>query len=302
VSVPAPTRNIQEFKTSPMTRLLLALDNWRRRASEASLGLPLGILAVTATFWLVVWLADQALQGSLSPVGVLVRIYGTGAFVMLTLLMVAIAVWMIVQRLGYRDVFFDGQGESAEQQSPAPKWDSSIPDFTGQITKLVSSMDAPASPLPATAPGEPAAPAAGKPPRSNAPANERTPSADQATPSADVENVENEQSAAPASSTAPATKPAAERASVAGPEPKKPAASPAAVAPVAPKTPATTPPPVAQPAASSAARPTSSPQSGKSVKGKGAPGKAAAGKSAPGKKAQAKSCTPKPLLKRKGRK
>lgn len=299
MSVPAPTRNIQEFKTSPMTRLLLALDSWRRRASEASLGLPLGILAVTATFWLVVWLADQALQGSISPVGVLVRIYGTGAFVMLTLLMVAIAVWMIVQRLGYRDVFFDGTGDSTEQQPPVSKWDSAIPDFTGQITKLVSSMDAPASPLPHEAPAEPAAPAAGKPPRTNDPAKERTPSAVQTAPS---EDVENEQSAAPASSTAPASKPVTEPASMAEPEPKKPAASPAAVAPVAPKSPATTPPPVAKPAASSAARPASSPQSGKSVKGKSAPGKAAPGKSAPGKKAQAKSCTPKPLLKRKGRK
>ncbi|NMR28420.1 hypothetical protein [Crystallibacter degradans] len=159
-----------------MTRLLLALDNWRRRASEASLGLPLGILAVTATFWLVVWLADHALQGSISPVGVLVRIYGTGAFVMLTLLMVAIAVWMIVQRLGYRDVFFDGTDDSAEQPPPAPMWDSSIPDFTGQITKLVSSMDAPVSPLALTTSTNPAVEA---PSESGMPADQPTTSSKQ---------------------------------------------------------------------------------------------------------------------------
>jgi hypothetical protein len=261
-----------------MTRLLLALGNWRRRASEASLGLPLGILAFTATFWLVVWLADQALQGSISPVGVLVRIYGTGAFVMMTLLMVAIAVWMIVQRLGYRDVFFDGTGDSTEQQSPAPKWDSAIPDFTGQITKLVSSMDAPASPLPATAPGESAAPAAGKPPRTADPASERTPSADQATPPA---GGESGQKAAPAPKTAPQ------------PAPTKPAASPAADAPSAAKSAAPSPSP-APPAAKSPV--------GKSAKGKSAPGKSDPSKNAPGKKAQAKSCASKPLLKRKGRK
>jgi hypothetical protein len=259
-----------------MTRLLLTLDNWRRRASEASLGLPLGILAVTATFWLVVWLADQALQGSISPVGVLVRIYGTGAFVMLTLLMVAIAVWMIVQRLGYRDVFFDGTGDSAEQQSAAPKWDSSIPDFTGQITKLVSSMDAPASPLPATAPGEPAAPTAGNPPRNDNPADECTPSADQAAPRA---GGESGQKAAPAPKTA------------SQPAPTKPAASPAADALAA-----------ATSAAPSPAPPAAKSPAGKSAEGKSAPGKSDPSKNAPGKKAQAKSCVSKPLLKRKGRK
>ncbi|MCW2134020.1 hypothetical protein [Arthrobacter sp. VKM Ac-2550] len=181
MSVPAPARNIQEFKTSPMTRLLLALDIWRRRAREASLGLPLGILAVTATFWLVVWLADHALQGSISPVGVLVRIYGTGAFVTLTLLMVAIAVWMIVQRLGYREVFFDGQDDSTEQPLPAPMWDSSIPDFTGQITKLVSSMDAPVSPLAHTTSTDPAVEA---PSESGMPTDQPTTSSKQTAPSA----------------------------------------------------------------------------------------------------------------------
>jgi len=269
VSVPAPTRNIQEFKTSPMTRLLLALDNWRRRASEAGLGLPLGILAVTATFWLVVWLADHALQGSISPVGALTRIYGTGAVVLLTLLMVAIAVWMLVQRLGYRDVFFDGQGGSTEDQSPAPKWDSSIPDFTGQITKLVSSMDAPASPRP------PTAPAAGTPQRNGNPADEGTLSTAQAAPMADGENGHRVASE---------------------PGPTKPEASTAADAPAAAKS-----------ATQPSARPAGSSPAGKSAKGKSAPGKSdpsknAPGKKAPGKKAQAKSCASKPLLKRKGRK
>ncbi|WP_139186737.1 hypothetical protein [Arthrobacter crystallopoietes] len=267
-----------------MTRLLLALDNWRRRASDAGLGLPLGILAVTATFWLVVWLADQALQGSISPVGALTRIYGTGAVVLLTLLMVAIAVWMLVQRLGYRDAFFDGQSDSTEQQSPAPRWDSSIPDFTGQITKLVSSMDAPASPLPPTAP---AAAAAGSLQRNDNPADGRTPSADQAAPAA---NGENGQQVAPA----PKPKTAPE------PEPTKPAASPAADAPAAAKS-------AAKSAAPSSAQPVGSFPVGKSAKGKSAPGKSDPSKSAPGnkkpgKKAQAKSCASKPLLKRKGRK
>lgn len=285
MSVPAPTRNIQEFKTSPMTRLLLALDNWRRRASEAGLGLPLGILAVTATFWLVVWLADHALQGSISPVGALTRIYGTGAVVLLTLLMVAIAIWMLVQRLGYRDVFFDGQGGSTEEQPPAPKWDSSIPDFTGQITKLVSSMDAPASPLAPTAPAASAAPADGTPQRNDNAADEPTPPTDQAAPPA---GEENGQKAAPAPKVA------------SRPEPTKPAASPAASAPAAAK-------PAAPSAAPSSAQPAGSSPVGKSAKGESAPGKSdpsksAPGKKAPGKKAQAKSYASKPLLKRKGRK
>lgn len=289
MSVPAPTRNIQEFKTSPMTRLLLALDNWRRRASEAGLGLPLGILAVTATFWLVVWLADHALQGSISPVGALTRIYGTGAVVLLTLLMVAIAVWMLVQRLGYRDVFFDGQGGSAEEQAPDAKWDSSIPDFTGQITTLVASMDAPASPLPPTAP---AAAAAGNLQRNDNPADGRTPSADQAASPAGGENAQH---------AVPAPKPK----TVPEPEPTKPAASPASDAPAAAKSAApSAAPSSAQPAGSS---PAGSSPAGKSAKGKSAPGKSAPSKSAPGKKApgqkaQAKSCASKPLLKRKGRK
>lgn len=273
-----------------MTRLLLALDNWRRRASEASLGLPLGILAVTATFWLVVWLADHALQGSISPVGALVRIYGTGAVVLLTLLMVAIAVWMIVQRLGYRGVFFDGAGDSTgdstEEQSPAQMWDSSIPDFTGQITKLVSSMDSPASPQPATAPESPGS---GKQPRDDDPATERARSAGQAAPST---GGEKRQDAVP--ETAPVSRSVAKLAPMAEPATAKPEASPAAVAPAAVKGPAADAPPLTKPAAST--------QAGKSAKGKSAPGKTAAGKSATVKKAQAKSAPSKPLLKRKGRK
>ena len=193
---------------------------------------------------------------------------------MLTLLMVAIAVWMIVQRLGYRDVFFDGTDDSTEQPQPAPSWDSSIPDFTGQITKLVSSMDAPASPLPATAPGAPATPAAGNPPRNDNPADECTPSADQAAPPV---GGESGQKAAPAPKTA------------SQPAPTKPAASPAADAPAAAKSAAPAPPAAKSPV-------------GKSAKGKSAPGKSDPSKNAPGKKAQAKSCVSKPLLKRKGRK
>jgi hypothetical protein len=76
-----------------------------RRAKAADLRLPLWVLGLTFAFWFAIFWADAPQVGLLSPVATLLKIYGAGISVAVTLAVVAAAVWSIVRRMGYADLF-----------------------------------------------------------------------------------------------------------------------------------------------------------------------------------------------------
>ncbi len=103
---PSPSKTSEQRRTTPASRLM---DGWHHaveRIRETGIGVPLAVLAVIAVFWVALRLANYAQQNAISPVEALVRIYGTGAAVLLTLVIAAASVWTIIERLGHTDKFF----------------------------------------------------------------------------------------------------------------------------------------------------------------------------------------------------
>lgn len=100
------------------------MDGWRHAADrirETGIGVPLVVLAVITLFWVALRLANYAQQNAISPVEALVRIYGTGAAVLLTLVIAAASVWTIIERLGYTDKFFGPESAGARTQAERPQ-------------------------------------------------------------------------------------------------------------------------------------------------------------------------------------
>ncbi|MFD1213733.1 hypothetical protein ACFQ36_16970 [Arthrobacter sp. GCM10027362] len=95
-------------------RIKAKLQALYRRAKEADLRLPLWVLGLTFGFWFAIFWADAPQIGSLSPVAVLLKIYGAGISVAATLAVVAAAVWTIVRRMGYGDLFTPDSDENAD--------------------------------------------------------------------------------------------------------------------------------------------------------------------------------------------
>lgn len=89
-------------------RIKAAVQGLRRRAKAADLRLPLWALGLTFGFWFAIFWADAPQVGSISPVAALLKIYGAGISVAATLAVVAAAVWSIVRRMGYGELFTPG--------------------------------------------------------------------------------------------------------------------------------------------------------------------------------------------------
>ncbi|GLB65757.1 hypothetical protein [Arthrobacter mangrovi] len=118
---PSPSKTSEQRRTTPASRLM---DGWRHAAErirETGIGVPLAVLAVIALFWVALRLANYAQQNAISPVEALVRIYGTGAAVLLTLVIAAASVWTIIERLGYTDKFFGPESTGARPQAERPQ-------------------------------------------------------------------------------------------------------------------------------------------------------------------------------------
>ena len=119
---PSPSKTSEQRRTTPASRLM---DGWHHaveRIRETGIGVPLAVLAVIAVFWVALRLANYAQQNAISPVEALVRIYGTGAAVLLTLVIAAASVWTIIERLGHTDKFFgpESAGTRPEANRPQP--------------------------------------------------------------------------------------------------------------------------------------------------------------------------------------
>jgi hypothetical protein len=100
------------------------MDGWHHaveRIRETGIGVPLAVLAVIAVFWVALRLANYAQQNAISPVEALVRIYGTGAAVLLTLVIAAASVWTIIERLGHTDKFFGPESAGARPDANRPQ-------------------------------------------------------------------------------------------------------------------------------------------------------------------------------------
>jgi len=122
VTSPSPSKTSEQRRTTPASRLM---DGWHHaveRIRETGIGVPLAVLAVIAVFWVALRLANYAQQNAISPVEALVRIYGTGAAVLLTLVIAAASVWTIIERLGHTDKFFGPEpaGTRPEANRPQP--------------------------------------------------------------------------------------------------------------------------------------------------------------------------------------
>jgi hypothetical protein len=122
VTSPSPSKTSEQRRTTPASRLM---DGWHHaveRIRETGIGVPLAVLAVIAVFWIALRLANYAQQNAISPVEALVRIYGTGAAVLLTLVIAAASVWTIIERLGHTDKFFgpESAGTRPEANRPQP--------------------------------------------------------------------------------------------------------------------------------------------------------------------------------------
>jgi hypothetical protein len=121
VTSPSPRNNSEQRRTTPANRLV---DGWRHaveRTRETGIGVPLAVLAVIALFWVALRLANYAQQNAISPVEALVRIYGTGAAVLLTLVIAAASVWTIIERLGHTDKFFCPEAAARRQEADRPQ-------------------------------------------------------------------------------------------------------------------------------------------------------------------------------------
>lgn len=118
---PSPNKTPEQRRTTPASRLM---DGWRHAAErirETGIGVPLAVLGVIALFWVALRLANYAQQNAISPVEALVRIYGTGAAVLLTLVIAAASVWTIIERLGYTDKFFGPESAGARPEAHRPQ-------------------------------------------------------------------------------------------------------------------------------------------------------------------------------------
>lgn len=118
---PSPNKTPEQRRTTPAGRLM---DGWRHAAErirETGIGVPLAVLGVIALFWVALRLANYAQQNAISPVEALVRIYGTGAAVLLTLVIAAASVWTIIERLGYTDKFFGPESAAARPEAHRPQ-------------------------------------------------------------------------------------------------------------------------------------------------------------------------------------
>ncbi|WP_336710802.1 hypothetical protein [Arthrobacter sp. USHLN218] len=118
---PSPNKTPEQRRTTPASRLM---DGWRHAAErirETGIGVPLAVLGIIALFWVALRLANYAQQNAISPVEALVRIYGTGAAVLLTLVIAAASVWTIIERLGYTDKFFGPEPAGARPEANRPQ-------------------------------------------------------------------------------------------------------------------------------------------------------------------------------------
>lgn len=86
-------------------RIKAAVQGLHRRAKAADLRLPLWVLGLTFGFWFAIFWADAPQIGLISPVAVLLKIYGAGIAFAATLAIVAASVWTIVRRMGYAEIF-----------------------------------------------------------------------------------------------------------------------------------------------------------------------------------------------------
>jgi hypothetical protein len=86
-------------------RMKAKLQELRYRAKAADLRLPLWVLGLTFGFWFAIFWADAPQVGMLSPVAALLKIYGAGIAVAATLAVVTAAVWSIIRRMGYAELF-----------------------------------------------------------------------------------------------------------------------------------------------------------------------------------------------------
>jgi hypothetical protein len=122
VTSPSPSKTSEQRRTTPASRLRDAWHHVVDRIRETGIGVPLAVLAVIALFWVALRLANYAQQNAISPVEALVRIYGTGAAVLLTLVIAAASVWTIIERLGHTNKFFcpESARVRAEADSPQP--------------------------------------------------------------------------------------------------------------------------------------------------------------------------------------
>ncbi|NKX53173.1 hypothetical protein [Arthrobacter mobilis] len=95
-------------------RIKAAVQAVYRRAKAADLRFPLWVLGLTFGFWFAIFWADAPQIGSLSPVAALLKIYGAGIAVAASLAIVTAAVWTIVRRMGYADLFAPDAGDGEE--------------------------------------------------------------------------------------------------------------------------------------------------------------------------------------------
>ena len=70
------------------------------------------VLGLTFAFWFAIFWADAPQVGTISPVTVLLKIYGAGIAVAATLAIVTAAIWTIVRRMGYGEIFAPEAGDS----------------------------------------------------------------------------------------------------------------------------------------------------------------------------------------------
>ncbi|EMY33884.1 hypothetical protein D477_012590 [Arthrobacter crystallopoietes BAB-32] len=237
----------EQHRETPTNRLA---GLWRRavqRTQETGIGVPLAILALIAIFWVALRLANYAQRNAITPVEALIRIYGTGAVVLLTLLIAAASVWTIIERLGYTDKFF------CPAKTQAAANDPDMQQLALESARTAASTIAAVRSLPATRGYQPQPAASdnndGERPTSSSPspAAATRPQLPQTHPAA----LANPAATTPAAATPTKLATAASAKPSAAAEPQGP--KPAAIQPAA--KPANAQPAKAEPAAATAAKP-----------------------------------------------